>query len=105
MVLMEDLVAVFVHVDANRKIDKLRPRRAKSHEEVPRFLRTAVNEGTDVDFGTLSHGEVSFRERENWLAKVIVVESEGILPGEDWKSFLVESSAGLENIGEDIIRL
>lgn len=101
MVLTENFVAKFKHVDANRYIDKIRSGRAKSHEKVPHFLCTAVNEGADVDFDTLDHDEVFFREREHWLAEVIIMESKSVLPIEDRKSFIIESSTGLENIGED----
>ena len=53
---------------------------------------------TNVDFDTLDHGEVFFRERKHALAEV--VESQGVLPVEDRKSFFVDDSTGLENTDE-----
>ena len=86
-------------------MDDIRPECTKRHEESPHFLCTAVNGGTDVNFDTLDHGKMSLREREHWLAEVIVVKLKGVLLVEDWKSFFVESSTGPENVGKDIIFL
>lgn len=103
MVRTEEFVIMFKHVDADGEIDDIYSKCAKSHEELPHFLCTAVNQGTDVDFDMLDHGEVSFGKREHWLAEVIVVESKSVFPVEYRKSFFVEISTGSENTGEDVI--
>ncbi len=100
----ERFIAFLKHVDVNRQMDELRFRCAKNREELPHFPCTAIHDRTDVDFDTLDHGEVSFREWEHWLAEVIVVESKGVLPVEDRKSF-VDTSTHSKNTGQDVIFL
>ena len=102
MVLTDHFVLHFKHVDAN---GGSLPRCSKSHEELPHFSCTAVNNRTDVNFDMLDHGKVFFGKREHWLAEISVVESKSVLPVEYWQSFLVESPTGSEDTGEDVIFL
>ena len=53
----------------------------------------------------LDHGEVFFREWENRVTEIIVMESKSVLPVEYRKSFFVKGSACSEDTGEDIIFL
>ena len=92
-------------MDTNVEIDELRTGCAKIHKKIPHSLCTAENEGPDVDFDMLDHGEVSFWEREHWLAEFTVVEMQGVLPVEDRERFFVECATGSEDIGEDVMIL
>ena len=60
--------------------DELRPGCSKSHEEFSHFSCTAINEGTDVDFDTLYHDELSLRKWEHGLVEVVVMESKAVFP-------------------------
>lgn len=88
-------------MDVNGEIIETRPRCTKGNKKLPHLLSTAGKEGADVNFDTLDHGEMSLREREHPLTEV--VESQGILPVEDRKGFLIDDSTDLENTGGYVI--